>query len=124
MPAVADTTLLAAIEHQRAGRLAEAEALYRSILAAEPGHGQALYLHGLLLLNSGRSHAAAAALGLAAVARPGHTAISVYLVHALLADGRAAELRVSALARRAGRLLEDEQQQADGPRAATRRAGA
>jgi tetratricopeptide (TPR) repeat protein len=91
MPAVADTTLLAAIEHQRAGRLAEAEALYRSILAAEPGHGQALYLHGLLLLNSGRSHAAAAALGLAAIARPGHTAISVYLVHALLADGRAAE---------------------------------
>jgi tetratricopeptide (TPR) repeat protein len=91
MPAVADTMLLAAIEHQRAGRLAEAEALYRSVLAAEPGHGQALYLYGLLLLNSGRSHHAATALEQAAAVRPGHAATSVYLARALLADGRPAE---------------------------------
>ena len=91
MSAVADTMLLAAIEHQRAGRLAEAEALYRSVLAAESGHGQALYLYGLLLLKSGRSHDAAAILGLAAVARPAHTGTSVYFARALLADDRAAE---------------------------------
>jgi tetratricopeptide (TPR) repeat protein len=91
MPAVADTMLLAAIEHQRAGRLAEAEALYRSVVATEPGHGQALYLYGLLLLNSGRSHDAAATLWLAAAARPGHAATSIYLARALLADGQAAK---------------------------------
>ena len=91
MPTVAENILLAAIEHQRAGRLGEAEALYRSVLAAEPGYGQALYLYGLLLLNSGRSDEAAAALGQAAAARPGHTATSVYLARALLADRRAAE---------------------------------
>jgi tetratricopeptide (TPR) repeat protein len=91
MPAVADTMLLAAIEHQRAGRLAEAEALYRSVLAAELGHGQALYLYGLLLLNSGRSHHAATALEQAAAVRPGHAATSVYLARGLLADGRPAE---------------------------------
>jgi tetratricopeptide (TPR) repeat protein len=94
MPAVADTMLLAAIGHQRAGRPAEAEALYRSVLAAEPGHGQALYLYGLLLLKSGRSHDAAAAFGLADAARLGHATTSVYLARALLADGRAAEALV------------------------------
>jgi tetratricopeptide (TPR) repeat protein len=91
MPVVADTMLLAAIEHQRAGRLAEGVALYRSVLFAEPGHGQALYLYGLLLLNCGRSHDAAAAFGLADAARPGHAATSIYLARALLAYGRAAE---------------------------------
>ncbi len=91
MSAVADTMLLVAIEHQRAGRLPEAEALYRSVLALESGHGQALYLFGLLLLKSGRSHDAAVTLGLAAAARPGHAATSVYFARALLADHRAAE---------------------------------
>ena len=84
-------TLLAAIELQRGLRRAEAEALYRSVLAAEPLHGQALYLYGLLLLEWGRNHEAAARFEQAAVARPGHAATLVNLGRALLADQRPQE---------------------------------
>ena len=45
---------------------AKAEALYRSILAAEPDHGQVLYLYGLSQFEAGRTHDAAATLRRAA----------------------------------------------------------
>lgn len=83
--------LLAAIEHQRARRHAEAERLYRSVLAAVPDHGYALYLYGLLQLECERSHEAVAILQQAAAARPGHSATLVNLGRALLADARPAE---------------------------------
>src|ERR1700678_4230530 len=95
MPSSVDM-LLAAIEHQRAARHAEAEVLYRSILAAEPGNGQALYLCGLLQLETGRPHLAAATLQTATTARPEHTGTLVNLCRALLADGRPAEALVAA----------------------------
>ncbi len=95
MPSTVDM-LLAAIEHQRAARHAEAEALYRSILATEPGNGQALYLCGLLQLETGRPHTAAATLHAAATARPEHSGTQVNLGRALLADGRPAEALVAA----------------------------
>jgi len=47
-----------AVEHQRAGRLAEAEALYRRILAAQPNHAGALHFLGVIALQGGRHDAA------------------------------------------------------------------
>lgn len=85
---VATDALLTAIAHQRAGRHSAAEALYRAIIAAEPGNGQALYLYGLLLLETGRAGEAVPRLRAAAEMRLGHTATLVYLARALLADGR------------------------------------
>ena len=37
-----------AIQHHQAGRLAEAETLYRQVLAAEPQHGEAWHHLGIL----------------------------------------------------------------------------
>jgi predicted O-linked N-acetylglucosamine transferase (SPINDLY family) len=48
-------TLGLALEHHRAGRLAEAESLYRDLLAAVPEHVDALQLLGLILHQTGRT---------------------------------------------------------------------
>ena len=42
------------LQHHQAGRLAEAEALYRQILAVEPQHADALHLLGVLAHQVGR----------------------------------------------------------------------
>ena len=49
-----EALLRAAVEHHQAGRLAEAEALYRRILETHPGNGQVLNLIGLTAHQSGR----------------------------------------------------------------------
>ena len=93
--AAADTLLLA-IAHHRAGRHAAAEALYRGIISAEPDNGQALYLHGLLLLDTGRASEAVPQLRRAVELRRGDVATLVNLGRALLAAGRPDEtLRVA-----------------------------
>jgi predicted O-linked N-acetylglucosamine transferase (SPINDLY family) len=52
------TSFNLAIEHQRAGRLREAEALYRQILATQPSRPDVLYQLGLLANQAGqRDHA-------------------------------------------------------------------
>jgi tetratricopeptide (TPR) repeat protein len=56
-----------AVRHHQDGRLAEAEALYRSVLAAHPRHADSLHLLGVLAHQAGR-HAAAVALIDAAIA--------------------------------------------------------
>ena len=43
-----------ALQHHRAGRLQEAEAIYRQILAAVPNHADALHLRGVLAYQVGR----------------------------------------------------------------------
>ena len=43
-----------ALAHHQAGRLAEAEAIYRQVLAAEPRHADALHLLGVLAAGEGR----------------------------------------------------------------------
>lgn len=48
----------AALTHQRAGRLAEAERACRQILVIDPGHAQTLHLLGLIEHQRGRSDAA------------------------------------------------------------------
>lgn len=54
-----DETLSRALAHHQAGRLAEAEQLYRAILAADPNHAGALHLLGVLAMQSGRAADAA-----------------------------------------------------------------
>ena len=46
--------LALAMQHHQAGRLPEAEVLYRQILAAQPAHADALHLLGLIAQSSGR----------------------------------------------------------------------
>jgi tetratricopeptide (TPR) repeat protein len=53
--AVASTVLKHAVDLHRAGRLDEAEAGYRRVLAAEPGNPDALHLLGLAAYQSGRA---------------------------------------------------------------------
>ncbi|WP_131989384.1 tetratricopeptide repeat protein [Chthoniobacter flavus] len=47
-----------ALQHHQAGRLAEAEGLYRQILAVQPDHAQALHLLGVIALQMGQHEAA------------------------------------------------------------------
>ena len=54
-PHSANTTqhaLKAALQHHQAGRLAEAEAIYRRILEAEPDHADSLHLLGVIAIQS------------------------------------------------------------------------
>lgn len=62
-----DQAFSLAMQHHSAGRLAEAEAIYRQILAAEPRHVDALQFLGILAHQVGRSDVAAEML-LAAIA--------------------------------------------------------
>ena len=49
----ADQAFALALQHHRAGRLAEAERGYRGILQREPGHADSLHLLGVIALQSG-----------------------------------------------------------------------
>ena len=51
-------SLQIAIEHHNAGNLAEAERIYREILALDPGHADALHLLGVIAFHAGRPEAA------------------------------------------------------------------
>jgi len=53
-PIVVPQTFALALQHHQAGRLAEAEALYRQILAAQPNHAEALHHLGLVALQTDR----------------------------------------------------------------------
>jgi tetratricopeptide (TPR) repeat protein len=52
--ATVQEALVAALDHQEAGRFAKADTLYRRILDASPGHPHALHLWGILAALSGR----------------------------------------------------------------------
>lgn len=58
-PESTDSVLHQAATHQQAGRLAEAEGLYRQLLAAAPAHPDANHNLAVLILQSGRSMEAA-----------------------------------------------------------------
>ncbi|MFO1160977.1 MAG: tetratricopeptide repeat protein [Reyranellaceae bacterium] len=57
------TTLAAALQHHQAGRLAQAEQLYRQILAADPRHADALHLLGVIASQAGAHQAAIDLIG-------------------------------------------------------------
>ncbi|TAL09209.1 MAG: tetratricopeptide repeat protein [Nitrospirae bacterium] len=63
-------TLSIAIQHHQAGRLPEAEALYRQILETSPNHPDALHLLGVLAHQVGRHDVAVSCIGQAIALNP------------------------------------------------------
>jgi len=59
-----------ALQHHQAGRLAEAEALYRQILAVEPRHADALHLLGVIAHQVGRDDLSVELIGKALAISP------------------------------------------------------
>src|SRR5580693_1851569 len=88
-----------ALQRHRAGRLADAEALYRQILAAQPNHADALHLLGLIAHHAGRDDVAADLIGRAIALNPANSAAHCNLGEAFRANGRFEE--ASAAYRRA-----------------------
>lgn len=96
-----------ALEHHRAGRVAEAERLYLEILAAVPDEPDALHLLGVLHLQAGRLEEAVEMIGRATETVPGEPCFHANLGHALNRIGRdgeaaAAFARALVLVERAG----------------------
>ena len=89
MSPITDGNLLrSALEHHQAGRLREAEALYRQILAAVPQHPDALHMLGILAHQTGHNEAAVELIGRALRLTPAHAACHSNLGNALQALGR------------------------------------
>jgi len=74
-----------AVEHHQAGRLREAENLYRQILSYQPRHAEALYMLGMLAGQLGRNEVAVDLLGQAIAVRPNSADAHSDLSAALLA---------------------------------------
>ena len=87
MPSVTET-FQSAVRQHRAGRLSEAEALYRRVLQAAPDHADALHLMGLAAAQQGRYPAALELIG-KAIRRNGRTdeALAAYRRAIALAPG-------------------------------------
>lgn len=85
------TALATALQHHRVGRLAEAEAAYRQILAVQPDHADALHLLGVLLHQQGSSDAAAELIRRAILLRPSFRAAHTNLGEVYRAMGRLVE---------------------------------
>jgi tetratricopeptide (TPR) repeat protein len=93
-PAVPAAYAPARREHQ-AGRLREAEALYRRALAEDPRHADSLHGLGVLAGLAGRHDLAAAYIGAAIALRAGEPAYHADLGSAWHAQGRLAEAAAS-----------------------------
>ena len=94
-----------ALQRHREGRLADAEALYRQILAAQPNHADALHHLGLVAHQLGRNEFALAWISQAIVLQPDKPAAHSNLGNALAALGRLDE--AIAAFRRATELKRD-----------------
>jgi protein O-GlcNAc transferase len=90
-----DEAMKQAIDHHRDGRMAEAERLYRAILAAAPQHSDANHNLGLIALHVGKAEAALPLFGAAIAARPDISMYHVSLGNALQSLGRADEAEAS-----------------------------
>jgi predicted O-linked N-acetylglucosamine transferase (SPINDLY family) len=85
---VVDATLAAALQHHQAGRLPQAEQLYRRILTADPHHADALHLLGVVANQAGAPQAAVDLIGRAIAVRGDAPHFHVHLAMALKALGR------------------------------------
>ncbi|MBK3734521.1 glycosyltransferase [Azospirillum brasilense] len=90
-----EQTLAVATEHHRAGRTTEAESLYREVLAASPGHPDALHLLGVIGLQSGRPAEAVDLIGRAVAGDPTSPLLHANLGHALHATGQSRDAALS-----------------------------
>lgn len=91
MPSDPDLLLKSALAAHRDGRLAQAEAGYREVLAARPGEATALYWLGLLCFHRGDSEEAVRYLRRSLEHAPGHVRGWKDLGGILMASGRLAE---------------------------------
>jgi tetratricopeptide (TPR) repeat protein len=66
----ADEQFAVALSHHQAGRLAEAEKLYRQVCALDPGHVESLHFLGVLAGQMGRMDASVDLIGRALVLKP------------------------------------------------------
>lgn len=99
--ATVQEALVAALDHQEAGRFAKADLLYRRILDASPGHPHALHLWGILAALTGRPEEAVDRIRRAIAAAPDIADFHVNLARveaALNRPGRAARLYATAVA--------------------------
>ena len=87
-PRDAELLLATAVAHHRAGRFAEAESLYRRLLAHEPDHVMALHLLGLAAFQAGRLDEAAGLILRALERRPAFPEALVNLALIRKAQGR------------------------------------
>ncbi|KAA0579390.1 tetratricopeptide repeat protein [Azospirillum sp. Sh1] len=93
--------LVAALDHQEAGRFAKADTLYRRILAASPGHPHALHLWGILAALTGRTDEAIDRIRRAIAVAPDIADFHINLARveaALKRPDRAARLYANAVA--------------------------
>ena len=84
-------------QHQ-AGRLAEAEAIYRQILAVDPRHADAMHLLGVLAGQAGRHDAAADLIGKAVALAP-HFALAHFNLATALNEGGRRDAAIAACRR-------------------------
>ena len=83
--------LQAALQHHQAGRLREAEAIYRQILQSEPDHPDALHLLGVIAHQVGQDKVAVDLIGKAIEANPAAAEFYNTLGSVLQAQGRLEE---------------------------------
>ena len=79
--------------HHQAGRLAEAERIYRQVLSAHPRHADALHLIGLIAMQTGHHEAAVRHISTAIQLEGGRPAYHVNLGEAYRALGQATNAR-------------------------------
>ena len=84
-----------ALQHHQAGRLREAEALYRQILAVQPDHAEALHHLGLIADQAGHHDLAIEWIRRALVLRPDDAAAHLILGAILAEQGRLDEATVA-----------------------------
>ncbi len=77
-----------ALDHHRAGRLGEAEGLYRRVLAESPCHAAAIHLLGVIAIQAGRPDLGAAIIGEAIAIDPDAAPFRSDLGNALVRLGR------------------------------------
>lgn len=77
-----------ALTHHRAGRLAEAQAIYQQILAEQPNHADALHLLGLIAVAEGQRERAVELLRQAVALAPGVAGFHFDLAEALAEAGQ------------------------------------
>ncbi|HUB26195.1 MAG TPA: tetratricopeptide repeat protein [Tepidisphaeraceae bacterium] len=89
-----------AVSNHRAGRLAEADRLYRRVLALEPNNADALHLLGVVAYQSGHTRIAvdliSRAIGINPASATYHANLAQALVGAAEPDRAVAELRFAA----------------------------
>lgn len=78
-PARIDDLFAQAVQHHQAGRLVNAEALYRQILTQDPKHDESLHLLGVLAYQSGRTDIAVELLQRAVALNPANPAFHLNL---------------------------------------------